>query len=81
MRRARWGDRRAYFTYVHGELVLKAEEASAAEAEQIIRNGILVGGKKCEVRAWVKEMKGKRETISNGGATTAQGQARAPMGS
>ena len=80
VRGARWEDRRAYFMYVHGELVLKAEVASAAEAEQMIRNGIMVGGKKCEVRVWVKEMKGKRESISNGGAATTQGQARPRMG-
>ena len=49
-----WGDRRAYFMYVHGELVHKAEVASAAEAERMIRSGITVEGKSCEVRAWTK---------------------------
>ena len=77
---ALWGDRRAYFTYVHGELVLKAEVASAVEAERMICSGILVGGMKCEVRAWTKEMKNKGETaaphIAAGGQTTN----RAPMG-
>ena len=43
--RVLWGDRRADFTYVHGELVLKAEVASAAEAERMIRSGIMVEGK------------------------------------
>ena len=75
-----WGDRRAYFTYTHGELVLKAEVASAAEAERMIRSGILVGGKKCEVRAWTKEMKGKGETAAPQKATGGQVGNRAPMG-
>ena len=75
-----WGDRRAYFTYVYGELVLKAEVASAAEAERMIRNGIVIGGKRCEVRAWTKEMKGKGVTTAPHKAAGGQTTARAPMG-
>ena len=75
-----WGDRRAYFAYVHGELVLKAEVASAAEAERMIRSGILVGGKKCEVRAWTKEMKSKGETAAPQKSIRGQMANRAPMG-
>ena len=60
--RVLWGDRRAYFTYLHVELVLKAEVASAAEAERMIRNGITVQGMRCQVRACTKEMSGKGET-------------------
>ena len=74
-----WGDRRAYFTYVHGELVLKAEVASAVEAERMIRNGITVEGKKCQVRAWTKEMKGKGETTTPTKAPGGRGPTGAPM--
>ena len=58
------GDRRAYFTYIHGELVLKAEVASAAEAERMIQSGIMVEGKRFEVRVWTKEMKSKGEATA-----------------
>ena len=75
-----WGDRGAYFTYAHGELVLKAEVASAAEAECMIRSGITVEGKKCEVRAWTKEMKSKGETAAPQKVAGGQTTARAPMG-
>ena len=67
-------------TYVHGELVLKAEVASAAEAERMIRNGITVEGKRCEVRAWTKEMKGKGETAAPTKAPGGRGTTGAPMG-
>ena len=75
-----WGDRRAYFTYVHGELVLKAEVASAVEVERMIRNGITVEGKKCEVRACTKEIKGKGETATPPKKSGGRGTTGAPMG-
>ena len=75
-----WGDRRAYFTHVHGELVLKAEVASAAEAERMIHSGIVVEGKKYEVRAWTKEIKGKGEAAAPSKLVGGQGAARGPVG-
>ena len=75
-----WGDRQAYFTHVHGEMVLKAEVASAVEAERMIRSGIIVEGKKCEVRACMKEMKGKGEATAPSKSAGGQRASRAPMG-
>ena len=75
-----WGDQRAYFTYVHAELVLKAEVVSAAEAERMIRSGIMVEGKKCKVRAWTKEMKSKGETVAPQKGAGEQTTAGAPIG-
>ena len=65
---------------MHVELVLKAEVASAAEAERMIRNGIVIGGKRCKVRAWTKEMKGKGEAAAPHKAAGGQTTAKAPMG-
>ena len=72
-----WGDRRVYFTYIHGELVLKAEVASAAEVECMIRNRIMVEGTKCEVRAWTRKMhqqekKFRHEILDRPSDTTCQ---------
>ena len=75
-----WGDRRAYLTHVHGELILKVEVASAAEAERMIRGGIMVERRKCEVRSWTKEMRNKGETAVPQNAAGGQAAARAPMG-
>ena len=66
--------------YVHRELVLQAEVASAAEAERMICSGITVEGKKCEVRAWTKDMKGKGETAASPKASGDRATTGAPMG-
>ena len=46
----------------------------------MIRSGILVGGKKCEVRAWTKEMKNKGEAATPLMADGGRATNRAPMG-
>ena len=76
-----WGDRRVYFMYMHVELMLMAEVALAAEVDRMIRNGILVEGKKFEVRAWIKEMKGKEEATASQKTTGGPTTSRASMGS
>ena len=75
-----WGDSRAYFKYVHKELVLKAEVALAAEAQCMIRNGIIVEGKKCEVRIWTKKMKDKGDAAVPRKVSGGKGTVSAPMG-
>ena len=46
----------------------------------MIRSGIVVEGKKCEVRVWRKEIKGKGETAAPSKSAGGQGTTRAPMG-